>query len=411
MASGFKYSKVSVAVDDAVGRKVRNTCLPCERDQKTTTATLMCTVCDESLCHDCSKYHKKYALGKHVFVDINNSGYVKTQVDMKGYDLCKDHSRGLVYVCQDHNKALCCDECLFINHRKCDRVEKILQSTSSQLIALNDTEVRRIVSEAEGLASDSEKKVKENEKQANKLCEEIDNKKKCVMAMFDEAKTRIRRELSAGNVSDKERLDKRKVMANSIKSELKGLDAVFKQVKEHGNDKEKRIINAVAESILTNSHTRLNEMQQTDYANRRSIEWDPHVISLFNMNSLKVELKVTRLSCPSQGVQSSGRVVDTRSLVLKQEEKTIFKREKIGDKYWTYVTGLTFLPDGRIAAIDYNNNKCVILDARLQRSGPPYKFKETPRDVTCYGGTNLAATLVYGFFYLYYLKKRIRSYI
>jgi len=382
-------------VDDAVGGKVRNTCVPCERDQKTTTATLMCTVCDERLCHDCSKHHKKYAPGKHVFVDINNSDYVKTQVDMRGYDRCKDHSRGLVYVCHDHNKALCCDECLFINHRKCDRVEKILQSTSSQLIALNDTEVRRIVSEAECLSSESDKKVKENEKQANELCDEIDNKKKFVMAMFDEAKTRIMRELSAGNASDKERLDKRKDIANSIKSELEGFEAVFNQVKEHGNDNEKRIMNAVTESILTNSHIRINEMKQTDNATSRSLEWDPQVISLFNMNSLKVELKVTRLPGPSQGVQASGRVVDTRSLVLKQEKTTVLKKEK-GDKYWTNVTGLTSLPDGRIAAIDYNNDKCVILDASLQRSGPPYRFKEKPRDVTCYGDTNLAVTLGYG---------------
>ena len=93
-------------MDDAVGGKVRTTCVPCERDQKTTTASLMCTVCDERLCHDCSKHHKKYAPGKHVFVDVNNSDYVKTQVDMKGYDRCKDHSRGLVYLCHDHNKAL-----------------------------------------------------------------------------------------------------------------------------------------------------------------------------------------------------------------------------------------------------------------------------------------------------------------
>jgi len=89
------------------------------------------------------------------------------------------------------------------------------------------------------------------------------------MAMFDEAKTRIRRELSAGNASDKERLDKRKDIANSIKSELEGFGAVFKQVKEDGNDNEKRIINAVSESILTKAHIRLYEMKQTDYATTR----------------------------------------------------------------------------------------------------------------------------------------------
>jgi len=381
-------------VDDAVVGKVRNTCVPCERDQKTTTASLMCTACDERLCHDCSKHHKKYALGKHVFVDINDSDCVKTQVDMKGYDHCKDHSRVLVYVCQDHNKALCCDECLFVSHRKCDRVEKILQSTSGkeQQSALIDTEVRLIVAEAERLVIESEKKVKENDKQANELCEEIDNKKKCVVEMFDEVKTRITRELYAGNASDKQRLDKRKDIANSIKSELEGFGAVFKQVKEHGNDIEKRIINAVTESILTHSHIRINEMKQTDYTVSRLLEWDQQVITLFNMNSLKVELKVTSLPSPSQGVQASGRVIDTRSLVLKQEKTTVPKKEK-GDQIETYVSGLTFLTDGRIAATDCNNYKCVILDAGLQRSGSPYWFNEMPNDVTCYGDTNLAVTL------------------
>ena len=247
------------------------------------------------------------------------------------------------------------------------------------------------------MAGDSEKKVKENEKQANELCEEIDNKKKCVMAMFDEAKTRIRRELCAGNASDKERLDKRKDIANSIKSELEGFGAVFKQVKEHGNDNEKRIINAVRESILTNSHIRLNEMKHTDYTASRSLEWDQHVISFLNTNSLKVELKVAHRPGQSPGVQASGRVVDTRSLVLKQERKTVLKKEK-GDKRKTWVTGLTFLPDGRIAAIDRDNTKCVILDAGLQRSGPPYRFNEMPRDVTCYGDTNIAVALGYGIF-------------
>jgi len=397
MTSGFGYSRGSVAVDDAVGGKVRNTCLPCERDKKTTTATLMCTVCDERLCHDCSKNHQKYAIGKHVFADINNSDYVKTQVDMKGYDHCKDHSRGLVYVCQDHNKALCCDECLFINHRKCENVEKILQSSSSNAQQSTSNEIQQIVAEAAGLASEIENNVNENEKQTNKLLTEMDNKKQHVIARCDEAKTRIKHELSVVNASDKKRLHERKVNASSVQSELEGFGAVFKQVLEHGNDNEKRIINAVSESILTNSHIRLNEMKQTDYATSRSLEWDPQVTSLFNMNSLKVKLKVTHLQGPSQGVQASGRVVDTRSLVLKQKTKTVLRHER-GDKYNTWVTGLTFLPDGRIAAIDGNNDKCVILDARLQRSGQPYRFKDKPRDVTCYGDTNLAVTLRYDIF-------------
>jgi len=66
-----------------------------------------------------------------------------------------------------------------------------------------------------------------------------------------------------------------------------------------------------------------------------------------------------------------------------------------GDKMSPWVTGLDFLPDGRIAAVDCHNKKCFIMNARLQREGSAFKFQDDPSDVTCYGKRNLAVTLGY----------------
>ncbi|KAH3810147.1 hypothetical protein DPMN_138533 [Dreissena polymorpha] len=48
-----------------------------------------------------------------------------------------------------------------------------------------------------------------------------------------------------------------------------------------------------------------------------------------------------------------------------------------------YLTGLDFLPDGRLVSVDNYNWKCILLNERLQRLGTPYKFNTKPCDVVC----------------------------
>jgi len=73
--------------------------------------------------------------------------------------------------------------------------------------------------------------------------------------------------------------------------------------------------------------------------------------------------------------------------------KTVKLVRTEGDEIEPWVTGLAFLADGRIAAVDYLNNTCFILNADLQRLGSAFKFQSKPWDMTCYGDSKLAVTL------------------
>ena len=64
-----------------------------------------------------------------------------------------------------------------------------------------------------------------------------------------------------------------------------------------------------------------------------------------------------------------------------------------GDEEFPCVTGLDFMADGRIAAVDYNNMTCFVMNADLQRQGSSFKFERFPLDVTCYKENALAVTL------------------
>jgi len=64
-----------------------------------------------------------------------------------------------------------------------------------------------------------------------------------------------------------------------------------------------------------------------------------------------------------------------------------------GDEKLPFVVGLDYMADGRIAAVDYNNKKCCIMNADLQRLGTAFKFESGPSDVTCYNENTLVVTL------------------
>jgi len=88
---------------------------------------------------------------------------------------------------------------------------------------------------------------------------------------------------------------------------------------------------------------------------------------------------------------------DTREVTRPARLKHLMTLDLVkteGDEEWPFVTGMTFLPDGRLVVVDCNNKKCIVFDDKLRRKGV-YNFEAAPYDVTCYDGENIAVTLKY----------------
>ncbi|XP_052214376.1 uncharacterized protein LOC127833252 [Dreissena polymorpha] len=63
------------------------------------------------------------------------------------------------------------------------------------------------------------------------------------------------------------------------------------------------------------------------------------------------------------------------------------------DQKEPFLSGLDFLPDGRLVAVDNWNWKCIILDDRLQILGTPYTFNAYPYDVVCLAQCEVAVAM------------------
>ena len=72
---------------------------------------------------------------------------------------------------------------------------------------------------------------------------------------------------------------------------------------------------------------------------------------------------------------------------------SVHLEKKASDTQDPVYSGQCLLRDGRIAALDFNNGKCVILSSSLQPLGQPYTLDSYPFDLTCYEDYRLAVVL------------------
>ncbi|KAH3804928.1 hypothetical protein DPMN_133221 [Dreissena polymorpha] len=99
-------------------------------------------------------------------------------------------------------------------------------------------------------------------------------------------------------------------------------------------------------------------------------------------------------SVETDTVDNGSCAASATSPQLKMELLLSTDLQKTGDEDQDpFLTGLDFLPDGKLVAINNRNMKCIIMDNRLQRLGTPYKFKSNPDDVACISQNKVAVTM------------------
>ncbi|XP_063409083.1 uncharacterized protein LOC134692555 [Mytilus trossulus] len=112
-------------------------CGPCLYDETHQNARKWCTSCEEGLCEDCEKNHKKTKTTRdHKLISIDD--YRKIE-DVPIDFTCSDHDKKLEWFCKSHDKALCM-MCLSTEHRSCADVIPIdvAASNARQSTAVSD---------------------------------------------------------------------------------------------------------------------------------------------------------------------------------------------------------------------------------------------------------------------------------
>ncbi|XP_052782809.1 uncharacterized protein LOC128219036 [Mya arenaria] len=402
MATGGFDDTLLECGSDVVGGKIGSKCEPCRRQNRSEVASLFCNTCNVYLCDDCCGVHKVHMtnVDKHDIVTADEAS-VKPDVDMKGLDQCLEHKRVFMFHCEDH-EDLCCEICAFSRHRRCDNIHEIAKVAKN----MKDDEMEKIRASIV-TASDVIMKCKEdqlnNVSRVEEIVKEIDIYKEDILKKIEEAKKRIVSEITSHNTQEDERINTRRNAAENLKRELDTHLAMSDSVRENGTETEIFILNHLLKRTQDKASQTLNTLLKNDYTVKVGLKINENIsklkttdIALFSLNKTQ-EPKTQSLNGDDLIKPAKSSTYEKQTHQQKPVRLELLKTmelEKTGDeKEEPFVTGLDFLPDGRIVAVDNMNCKCFILSDPLKRLDTFYKFKTYPKDITSYSDINIAVTL------------------
>ena len=293
MASSETESSFDSA-DDVyfVGGRKHNTCSPCSRTNKTTTATIICRKCDEKLCKECCKNHKIYTPGKHEFVEIEPGKSRDTIIDMEGFDKCLEHGDLIVFQCLRHDGFLGCDRCRLKRCKGCNilKISELAEGHRHGISAMLEKDILKCFSMVIDITSDSATKHANNESEVEQICDQIEQQKNVVVKLFDNAKKRVHKDLSDRCKKEKQRLDERNATAMNIKSELEVFRVVNTLVQKQGTDVNKCLMSLIGQNKKRHAMEIISEMLRNNRTVRRVLVWDQQILNVLCMKELQVTI-------------------------------------------------------------------------------------------------------------------------
>ncbi|XP_022314157.2 uncharacterized protein LOC111118816 [Crassostrea virginica] len=101
-------------------------CEACLRDNEKEEGTDFCFSCNEKLCGNCTRYHRRNLLTRdHKVVPLTETGRVGLEPYFDQGEICgKHHGRPIEYFCNDHLEP-CCTTCVCTTHRICQQVKTV----------------------------------------------------------------------------------------------------------------------------------------------------------------------------------------------------------------------------------------------------------------------------------------------
>lgn len=337
-------------------------CEPCRKNAKKTTADKFCKTCSEFQCLDCSSVHNKIDSMKGHCLVVANASNDAGSFDMKEYNLCKDHNKPMEFYCGDCD-TIVCPSCGVIKHRGCNNVQEI-QNIDASLKTSNYTLRKMTVKlkeKAEVAASYWENADQSFHDSIEQLPQKINAAKKAVTDSFD----RILKSVESGaitftktiNSPIKQNLEKCNQLVDTLNEYIEMID----NVNQFGNPDQKFIL----KYQMQNTVQATLEMAVQNLSKLKTVEMEFLLKKKTTIEGIieqserpgYVKLKTTRTNIRPFEDEVPMKLEHIRSVDVTQE------RNEYKEPLYT---GMDFLPDGRLVAVDNKNAKLKLFDENLK---------------------------------------------
>ncbi|XP_060567067.1 uncharacterized protein LOC132725894 [Ruditapes philippinarum] len=370
--------------DEVPGRVKVNLCQPCLSKDKQTGADTFCSTCNEFQCNDCSNVHNVLAILKnHELVSVKEANAFTTLFEMKNLDLCDQHEKLFEYFCEDEKK-LCCSTCAIDNHRKCDNVveiEKIAGKITSptSTLAKKLKAAKKVAESVARHVCSSKDQLAHDVKEIHEMIKHMRNE---VIRMFDDLEDTVAKRAKILQRETLEILSKKQTQNEKHLADvtlcLETIESIFK----NGTPVQKYIAEQKMESNVNALCRNIKEDCQKSETVNISFHFD---------ETLKLPpLPITEY-VPGQLLLKSTRKGDFDKAMKLTPVSAIVLKKTGDDINKPFYTGIDFLHDGRLVAMDYINKKCLVYNEKLEKVGS-FKLSYYPLSVVAVSEEEVAIT-------------------
>ncbi|KAH3870542.1 hypothetical protein DPMN_033731 [Dreissena polymorpha] len=375
---------------DFIGESaVTQSCEPCMKTNISKTATVFCKDCDEYLCDTCKNPHIVYKPGQHNIVNVQDNTSAPVIIDMKGMEKCHEHAREIEFFCQDHSK-LCCLSCVLI-HRKCDQLDEIVKVSRQSRPNLQPLKqsLIKLQSEADDIIAECKQSETGLNESIAKISSEVDTMKDRIIKLFEEAKQKLISVAKQFKTAEVKRIENKRDASFKVKDELNKLYSMCCVVLDRGTPSQQYIYSEQMKEKRKTIESTIDGQRKIKCSSTMTVSFPKQLTSLLEMGSNSIKLNY-----------DGNKTVDTSPISLSSQPIPLTLKRLLSvdllntgdDEKDPFLTGLDFLSDGRLVAVDNRNKKCIILNERLERLGTPYKFKNSPQCVVCVSHDTLCVT-------------------
>ncbi|XP_052783128.1 uncharacterized protein LOC128219361 [Mya arenaria] len=350
-------SDQTCADDNVPGRKGKR-CDPCRTNGRWNDAVVLCKTCQQHQCEECSMNHS-----------LND---IMVGHDLQGLEeedqrkICIKHKHDLNIYCVDHDE-MCCGLCGVMYHKQCTEVTDIKSGMKISLANLHGR--------CEYIDKGDEKRIQAYRSQVKVIPEQIDIMKNEIDKLFDDFKCNVVHSTRDAVKTESKKIDEEKIVRTAITKDtdttlatniddFNRIRLFTKKIRQHKNAISKQESDKhVLDFIFEFNKTLLSFIQSGD-----------------DIGSLHIEKTFTKAT--------SGSFV--RPIMLRLLASRSLKQGEDGDKE-PAISGLDFLPDGRIVAVDNFDRRLIVTDQQLNNLAT-HLLASTPQDIVTTSDKNVAIT-------------------
>ncbi|XP_060599843.1 uncharacterized protein LOC132753396 [Ruditapes philippinarum] len=340
-------------------------CQSCLNREKQTIAKKFCQTCNEFQCNECSNVHNVLLfLKNHKLVDAEEANASRLLLDMKGFDRCDQHKKPLEFYCDDDN-TLCCSTCAILDHRKCHIVVEIEQIAEEMttLSSRLEEKLQKTKEKAESIARHILSAKDQLAQDVNDLLVKIGGMRDEVMKLFDNLELFVVNR--AESLQEKTLIkltEKQSQNENYLAYVTECLERID-SINKNGNHVQKFIV----EQKMENEVNILCRNVREEYQNLQTVSISFDFDKTLRLPPLPVDTYVPgQLLLKSYQRDDSGSDDTAISLTLVS---SIDLKAPEDDIYEPLYSGIDFLFDGRLVAVDNSNNKCLVYNQKLEEVG------------------------------------------